>query len=386
MTRRNILPLLVLLLVAGGAGWWFYHRAHPTQGGQAMIPPTVVSTVTAKAQIWRDRMEVVGSLRAVQGVDVTTELSGLVSAIRFNSGDDVKAGDVLVELDTSADRAQLAGYQAQVEWTEAQLARNQKLVQTQAASRATLDQVQAQNKQALANVAYQQAIIAKKTIRAPFSGRLGIRQVDLGQYLSPGTPIVTLQALDPIRAEFTLPQQDLDRIAVGATVEVRADTYPGKVFTGRLTAINSRADVKTRNFAIEATFGNPGRLLHPGMFVKVAVLLPGTQQTVTLPQTAINFSPYGDSVFIVSQAPSSAAASAGQGGAAAAAEAPALVAHQRFVKLGDTRGDQIAVLDGVKDGDVVAASGQFKLQDGAPVIVNNQIQPDNSAAPQPGNS
>jgi membrane fusion protein (multidrug efflux system) len=383
MARRNILPLLVLLLIAGGVGWWFYHRAHPAQqSGQAMIPPTVVSTATAKEEAWRDRIEVVGSLRAVQGVDVTTELAGLVSAIHFNSGGDAKAGDVLVELDTSADRAQLAGYQAQVEWTTAQLARNQKLVRTQAASRATLDQVEAQNKQALANVAYQQAIIAKKTIRAPFSGRLGIRLVDLGQYLSPGTPIVTLQALDPIRAEFTLPQQDLDRIAVGAPVEVRADTYPGKVFAGRLTAINPRADVKTRNFAVEATFDNPDRLLHPGMFVKVAVLLPGTQQIVTLPQTAINFSPYGDSVFVIAQAKHEAAPA----GSAAAAESPALAARQRFVKLGDTRGDQNAVVDGVKDGEVVATSGQFKLQDGAPVIVNNQIQPENNPAPRPGNS
>lgn len=386
MARRNILPLLVLLLIAAGAGWWFYHRAHPAQqGGQAMIPPTMVSTATAKAEAWRDEIDVVGSLRAVQGVDVTTELAGLVSAIRFHSGDEVKAGDVLAELDTSADRAQLAGYQAQVAWTKAQLARNQKLVKTQAASRATLDQVEAQNKQALANVAYQQAIIDKKTIRAPFSGRLGIRMVDLGQYLSPGTPIVTLQALDPIRAEFTLPQQDLDRAIVGAPVEVRADTYPGKVFAGRLTAINPRADVNTRNFAVEATFDNPDHLLHPGMFVKVAVLLPGARRTVTLPQTAVNFSPYGDSVFVIAPAKPEAARD-GKSGSAAAAEPPALVARQRFVKLGETRGDQIAVLEGVKDGEVVATSGQFKLQDGAPVIVNNQIQPENNPAPRPGNS
>lgn len=384
MAKRNILPLLVLLLVAGGIGWWFYHKTHPAQqaGQGAMIPPTVVSTVAAATDTWRDRIEVVGSLRAVQGVDVTTELAGLVRAIRFASGDEVAAGDVLIELDTSTDQAQLDGYLAQVEWTQAQLARNEKLVQTQAASRATLDQVRAQNRQALANVAYQRALIQKKTIRAPFAGRLGIRMVDVGQYLSPGTPIVTLQALDPIRVEFTVPQQALDRIAVGGPLELRADTYPGEAFAGKVTAINSRADTATRNFAVEGTLGNRDRKLRPGMFVKVAVLLPGEQRIVTLPQTAVSFSPYGDSVFVVTPAGAPAAAA----GQAAAAQPPALVARQRFVKLGATRGDQVAVLDGVKAGEVVASSGQFKLRDGAPVIVNNQLQPQNNPAPQPDNS
>lgn len=395
MLRRNLFLVVVLLAVAGAGAWWLFFRDKGgPQGPQtAAMPPTTVSTMPAKRDTWRETIHVVGSLRAVQGVDVTTELAGLVRDIRFDSGDSVSAGDLLVQLDTDADQAQLQGYEAQAQWSQAQLVRQQALVRTQAASRAALDQAQAQYKQATANVAYQRAIIDKKTIRAPFAGQLGIRMVDRGQYLSPGTAIVTLQALDPIRVEFTLPQQDLDRVKIGGPLRIAVDTYPGKPFEGKITAVSSRADVQTRNFPIEGVLPNRDRLLRPGMFTSVEVVLPGEREVITLPQTAINFSPYGNSVFVVAEAQpapgqNGPAVAGGSPGGAEAATAPkaGLVAQQRFVKTGETRGDQVEILEGVKEGERVVTSGQFKLRDGAPVVIDNKVQPTNNPAPHPGNS
>lgn len=394
MWRRNLFLVVVLLAVAGAGAWWLLFRDKGGQQGAQMaaFPPTTVSTMPARRDTWRETIHVVGSLKAVQGVDVTTELAGLVRDIRFDSGDSVSAGDLLVQLDTDADQAQLQGYEAQLDWAKIQLGRQEALVRTQAASRSAYDQAQAQFKQATANVAYQRAIVDKKTIRAPFAGQLGIRMVDRGQYLSPGTAIVTLQALDPIRVEFTLPQQDLDRVKVGGPLRVAIDTYPGKTFEGKTTAVSSRADAQTRNFPIEGVLSNPEHLLRPGMFASVEVVLPGQRQVITLPQTAINFSPYGNSVFVVAEAPPATGqagppvAAAGGGGAEAATAPPGLTAHQRFVKTGETRGDQIEITEGIKEGEQVVSSGQFKLRDGAPVVIDNKIQPTNNPAPRLGNS
>ena len=394
MWRRNALLIVLLLAIAGAGVWWLFFRGAAEQDGQmGAMPPVTVSAMPARYETWRETIRLVGSLRAMQGVDVSTELAGLVREIRFESGGSVSAGDLLVQLDTEADQAQLQGYEAQAQLAQVQLERQQALVKTQAVSRAALDLAQAQYRQATANVAYQRAIINKKSIRAPFAGQLGIRQVDRGQYLSPGIAVVTLQALDPVRVEFLLPQQDLARVSVGRPIVLAVDTYPGKSFEGKITAVSSRADSQTRNFPVEGVVPNPERLLRPGMFTGVEIGLPGQRETITVPQTAINFSPYGNSVFVVADAPpaqggeGAPVASVPRGSAeAASAPPPGLVVSQRFVRTGETRGDQIEILDGLKEGERVVTSGQFKLRDGAPVVIDNKIQPTNNPAPRPGNS
>jgi len=335
------------------------------------MPPVAVSAMKAEFQSWQPQVKAVGSLRAVRGVDVTSEISGLVRSLHFNSGDEVKEGQVLVELNADADIAQLHAYQAAADLANTIYERDKKQFEIQAVSQATLDSEAADLKNKRAQVASQQAVVDKKTIRAPFSGRLGISTVNPGQYINPGDKIVTLQDLNPLYVDFYLPQQELSRVGLGQTVAVTTDTYPGRTFTGKITVINPKVDPDTRNFQAEATIANPKRVLLPGMYAIVEVGAGITQHFLTLPQTVVTYNPYGDTVFVIQES--------GRGPDGK----PRMTVQQRFVTVGPTRGDQVAILSEVREGDMVVTSGQLKLRNGSEVIINNQVQPENEQSPKP---
>ncbi len=335
------------------------------------MPPVTVTAMKAELQPWQPQIDAVGDLRAVRGVDVTSEVTGLVRAIHFKSGDAVKAGQVLVQLNADADVALLQSLEAAADLARTTYKRDKAQYAAQAISQATLDTAAADLKSKLAQVAQQAAIVEKKTIRAPFAGRLGIGLVNPGQYINPGDKIVTLQSLEPIYVDFYLPQQQLSNIRIGEIVVIGTDAYPGKTFSGKITAISPKVDPSTRNVQIEATIANPKHELLPGMYATLHVDAGAVQHFLTLPQTAVTFNPYGESVFIVEQ------------GGKGAEGKPELIARQSFVSVGDKRGDQIAILGGIKEGDTIVTSGQLKLRNGSPVIVNNAVQPSNDAAPKP---
>jgi membrane fusion protein (multidrug efflux system) len=318
----------------------------------------------------------------VRGVDVTTEIAGQVRDILFKSGQDVRKGDVLVELNADADKAQLQSLQAAADLAATVLKRDQGQLAAQAIAQAQVDADQADLKSKRAQVAQQQAIIDKKTIRAPFSGKLGITTVNPGQYLNPGDKIVTLQTIDPVYVDFNLPQKEVGNLAPGQAVTVQTDGFPGVRFPGKITAISPKVDTSTRNVVVEATIPNAKRQLLPGMFANVLVDVGEKKRYLTLPQTAITYNPYGSTVFVVVDA-----AEAARAAKAASAPAPAasegLVVQQAFVTTGETRGDQVAILKGLKEGQQVVTSGQVKLKNGAPVKIDNAIQPANSPNPTP---
>lgn len=333
-------------------------------------PPATVTAMKAEYQSWQPELKSVGTLRAVRGVDVTSEVSGLVTAVLCKSGADAKEGQVLVQLNADSDIAHLHSLQAQAELANTVYERDKKQFEVQAISQATLDSDASDLKNKRALVTEQAALVEKKTIRAPFAGRLGISTVNPGQYINPGDKIVTLQALDSIYADFYLPQQDFSRISRGQAVIATTDTYPGRTFTGRITTINPKVDPATRNFQVEATFANPEHRLLPGMYVSVQVKAGARQQYLTLPQTAVTFNPYGETVFVVES---------GKGPEGK----EVFTVRQTFVTTGPTRGDQIAILKGVKEGEVVVTSGQLKLKNGSSVVINNAVSPSNEAAPAP---
>jgi membrane fusion protein, multidrug efflux system len=308
-------------------------------------------------------------LRAVKGADLSLEVSGVVDSISFNSGDDVEQGAVLLKLRSDDDAAKLASLQATAELNQITYERDQKQFKLQAVSQATLDTDAANLKNANAQVAEQQAILDKKTLRAPFAGHLGIRAVDLGQYLGAGTVIVTLQALDPVFLDFFVPQQSMDRIRLGQTVTVKIDAFKDQSFTGEISAVNPKVDPSSRNVQIRATLGNADHKLIPGMYATVDIATGAPQNYITLPQTSITYNPYGDTVYIV------------DGKTAGADGKPYLIARQSFVTTGPTRGDQVAVLKGVNDGDEVVTAGQLKLRNGSPILIDNSITPAADAAP-----
>jgi len=369
MFKRMVLMLLGVGVVFGAVFGWKAFVAHERDKFMAQMkpPPAAVATATAAAEQWTPTLDAVATLAAVQGVDVTSEVGGLVDSIKFESGDEVQSGDLLVHLDTSADQAELRGLQAKAELARIDYNRNKKLIKSRNISRADLDKSRSTLDNALAQVDKQKALIAKKSIRAPFAGRLGIRKVDLGEYISPGTAVVTLQALNPIYADFSLPQQELSRLSKGQTVKLTVDTYPGKSFSGTITAINPKVDQATRSVQVQATLRNDDGRLRPGMFAQAAVQLPTQHNVVTVPQTAVSYNPYGDSIYIV-QKPE------GKG--------PATV-KRVFVKTGATRGDQVAVVQGVKAGQEVVTAGQMKLHDGSAITINNSITPSNKPSPTP---
>lgn len=334
-------------------------------------PPQTVSTVVASSQPWQSRIQAVGSTRGVNGANLSFQVSGIVSEIHFQSGADVKKGDLLIELSAADDIAHLDSLKATAALAQLNYDRDRRLVSTEAVSQQTADTDLATLKSDQAQVAQQQALVNYKSIRAPFAGRLGIRQVDRGQYIAAGIPVVTLQQLDPIFLDFYLPQQSLAQIKVGQIVTANVDTYPGVTFTGQVSSINSLVDTATRNVQVRATMENRDNRLLPGMFATIEIDVGAPQTYVTLPKTAIAYNSYGDMVYLV------------VGKAVQQSGKPQDVAEQTFVATGPTRGDQVAVLKGVKDGDTVVTAGQVKLHNGAPVMINNSVEPSDNPNPTP---
>lgn len=334
-------------------------------------PPQTVSTTVATLQKWQPQLKAIGSLRAVRGADLSAQVGGIVSAIHFDSGAEVAAGTPLVELSAADDQAKLDSLKAQAELARITYERDQRQLQAQAVSKQVVDTDAQTLKSDLAQVAQQQALLDYKVIRAPFAGRIGIRQVDVGQYLAPGTPIVTLQSLDPIFVDFTMPQQALAQVAVGQQVNVVLDTFPGQAFPGTIAAINSKVDTATRNVQLRASIANPDHRLLPGMFATIAIDIGTQQNYVTLPQTAITYNPYGSTVYLVDDKGKD---EKGQ---------ELRVARQVFVTTGDTRGDQVAIVKGVNANDTVVTAGQMKLRNGSPLHIDNTVQPTNEPNPHP---
>lgn len=366
--------LAVVLLLVATLGFVKYRQVKSAIAHASFTPPPdSVTSVVAKKVQWPATLGVIGTMEAVHGVVVSADLPGTIDRINFDSGKGVRQGDVLVQLDTKQERAQLASLEAQRDLAKVNFGRMQQLVNQGVISRVEYDQAVAQQRSTEANVAEVRATIARKTIRAPFSGILGIRKVNLGQYLAGGNPIVPLQSLNPIYVNFGVPQQAFGQIKVGRKLRITSDEFPGKVFTGRVTALDSVVDSATRNVQVQATLSNPDGKLRPGSFVQVEVALGAPQDFVALPASAINYAPYGDSVFIITDMKDQKGESY-RG------------VRQQFVKIGASRGDQIAVISGVNPGEEVVTSGVFKLRNGAHVQVNNKVQPGNNPAPKPEDS
>ena len=373
MTKRMLAMLgLMLLFILGIAAWKVWRiQAGKAQAAKFAPPPTAVTTAVAKTERWQPVLSAVGSLKAVNGVTVSTDLAGIISQIAFPSGATVKKGDLLVKLDSQQEEAQLHSAEARRDLAKLSLDRQRNLRSSGAVSQSDYDSAESEFRQAGAAVDEANALIARKTITASFDGLLGIRQVDLGQYLNVGAPIVQLQSTDPIYVDFALPQESLEQIAVGKKLRVKATGVAGNQFEGEITAIDSRLDESTRSIMIQGTVRNAENRLRPGMFVNVEVLLP-EKDVISIPASSISYAPYGDSVFIVKE-------KQGPDGK------PGKEAQQQFVKLGPSRGDQVSISSGVKEGDEVVSSGVFKLRSGIAVQVNNSVQPDNEANPTPPN-
>jgi membrane fusion protein (multidrug efflux system) len=330
-----------------------------------------VATTTAQSSAWQPTVDAVGSVVAINGANLSAEVDGIVDTIDFESGQAVPAGKLLMTLRPNNDDAVLRELAAAAELDRITYRRDVKQLQADAVAQATVDSDRATLESAEAQVDAQRALMEEKQIRAPFAGTLGIRQVDLGQYLAAGTEIVTLQQLNPLFVDFYLPQQALSEISTGQPVAISVDAFPGKTFPGKISAIGSAVDTSTRTVQVRATIGNDALQLRPGMFVTVSIANGAPQTYITLPQTAITYNPYGDTVYIVKSNQANGKAT--------------LTAVQQFVQLGDTRGDQVAILKGVNAGDQVVTAGQLKLKNGAPVVINNSIEPTDDANPTPPN-
>ncbi len=373
MARQMVVMLVLMALFIVAIGTW---KVWQIKTGIAMAakfapPPTAVTTAVAKTERWQPVLSAVGSLKAVNGITVSTDLAGIISQIAFHSGAAVKKGDLLVKLDSSQEEAALHTAEARRDLAKLSLNRQKDLRSSGAVSQSDYDSADSEFRQDSGLVDAANALIARKTIVAPFDGILGIRQVDLGQYLDVGAPIVPLQSTDPIYVNFSLPQENLEQIAVGKKLHLKANGIASNEFEGEITSIDSRFDESTRNIVIQGTVANTANRLRPGMFVNVDVMQP-EQDVVSIPATSISYAPYGDSVFVVKDV---------QG----ADGKPTKQALQQFVKTGPTRGDQVSIISGVKAGDEVVSSGVFKLRSGIPVQVNNSVQPGNEANPTPPN-
>jgi len=373
MTKRMVLMLVLVGALFGAIFGWKAFVAHMTTKflSSQGVPPQAVSTIEAGFSEWQSAVSAVGTLRAVHGADLAPQVVGIIAAIHFTSGEEVKTGAPLVQLDNASDLALLESLRASAQLAETTYRRDLQQLKRNFISQAAVDTDVANLRIAKARVAEQQALVDKKLVRAPFTGRLGIRVVDLGQYVAAGTKLVTLQSLDPILVDFSVPQNQLGQIDPGQKVILATDALPGERFDGTVSAIDAKVDPATRNALVRASLPNPRHRLLPGMFANVEIRLGTTQRRLTLPQTAISFNPYGDTVFVVEEK--------GKGPDGK----PQLVATQRFVTVGPTRGDQIAVLSGVKEGETVVTAGQLKLHNGTPVTINNSVQPSNEAAPTP---
>jgi membrane fusion protein (multidrug efflux system) len=366
--------VMVAVLAALGSLKFFQIRAAMAQYASFQPPPEAVTTTVARGETWPSTLQAIGSVAAVQGVTVSADLPGIVEKIAFESGTQVRAGELLVQLDASQERAQLAAAESAYRLAAVNLERLQGLRAKGVVAQAELDRGSAEAQQAAARAAEIRAAIDRKRIRAPFAGTLGIRQVDLGQYLQPGDPVVALQVLSPIHVDFAVPQQELARLTTGVEVRLSAEGVGELPESGKITAFDSLVDESTRNVRVQATFENVSGGLKPGMFVNVQVLLGGGRQVVSLPASAISYAPYGDSVYVVEEMP-------GPNGGASY-----LGVRQQIVRLGGTRGDQVAVVSGLEPGAQVVTSGLFKLRPGIAVAVDNETQPGNDPAPRPENS
>ncbi len=375
MLKRMVIMLVITGLVLGGVFGFQAFKSVMIGKFLAKLsnPPQTVSTMVAHSQEWQSQLEAVGSVRAVNGANLSAQISGIVSEIHFKSGADVKKGDLLLQLMNEDDVARLNALKATANLARLNVQRDRILIKSNAVSQQTLDTNEGNLKNAEALVAQQQATVDYKSIKAPFSGRLGIRQVDVGQYLAAGAPIVTLQQLDPIYIDFYLPQKALAQLRIGQKITAKVDTFPNHTFRGEILAINSQVDTATRNVQIRAELPNKDDLLLPGMYATVDIDTGTPQRFVTLPQTAIAYNSYGNIVYLIDEKGKDANGN------------PQLVARQTFVTTGATRGDQVAILSGVKDGDTVVTSGQVKLHNSSPVVVNNAVQPPNNPNPKLAN-
>ena len=376
MIKRIIITIVGLMVVVGILGGikGLQIKRMIAQGKQFSPPPEPVTTAVARKETWESLLTAVGSLEAVQGVIVTAELSGKVERIGFEPGTKVKTGDLLVQQDISAENAQLRAAEANLTLAKIDLERKSKLLAQKTISRSEYDNAEAQYKQAAAQADNIRAAIKKKTIRAPFDGRLGIRLVNVGQVLKEGDAIVSLQLIDPIFVNFSLPQQQLAQVTSGLTVQVTTDALPGQVVAGKITAINPQVDAATRNIQMQATVANPEERLRPGMFVNVAVVLPARKDVLAIPATAVLYAPYSDSVFVVEEKKEEKNGQPGQ------------VVRQKFVRLGEKKGDYVAIVSGLEEGDTVVSTGVFKLRNGQSVVVDNAVTPEFKLNPKPEES
>ena len=368
--------MLVLAAVfIAGIAYWKYTIVLKGMAEAAKFapPPATVTTVVVKAQTWQPVLSAVGSMKAINGVTVSTDLAGIVSEIAFESGTAVKKGDLLVKLDTQQEEAQFRSAEARLNLAKSDLERKRDLIVKKAIAQSDWDTAESQLAQTQASVEEMKALIARKRLTAPFDGLLGIRQISVGQYVNPGAAIVPLQSLDPIFVEFSVPQQNFGALAMGKALRITVKGLDAENFDGEITAIDSLVDPNTRNILVQGTVKNAEHKLRPGMFADVEVLLPETTGVLAIPSSAISYAPYGDSVYVVRQ-------KNGPDGK------PMTMVEQQAVQLGPKRGDQVSVLSGLKDGDEVVSAGVFKLRPGAPVRVDNSVQPGNEAHPNPPNS
>ena len=359
----TIVGLIVLIAVLGGIKGLQIFRM-TAAGKQFVPPPETITSFEVQTKAWETLLTSVGTLEAVQGVMVTAELKGKVENIAFEPGAKVRAGDLLVQQDISSETAQLRASEAAVKLAKITLERTRKLLIEKTVSQSEYDNADAQYKQAAAQADNIRATIAKKTIRAPFAGRLGVRLINLGQALNEGDAIVSLQSFDPIFVNFSLPQQQLAKVRPGLTVRMTTDALPGRSIEGKITAINPAVDAATRNIEIQATAENPEEQLRPGMFVSVNVVLPTLEKVLPIPATAVLYAPYGDSVFVVEEKKNEKN------------NQPSMIVRQQFIRLGEKRGDFIAVASGLKEGETIASTGVFKLRNGQSVVVNNALAPE----------
>jgi membrane fusion protein (multidrug efflux system) len=375
MAKRLIFTLVAMAAVLGGLGFVKFRQVEVAiaQGAAFQMPPTAVTTVVAQRETWPSTLTVIGTVAAIQGVTVSADLPGTIDKIHFDSGQWIHEGDILVELDTRQERAQLANLEAQRDLAGINYGRAQELVKAGVISRSEYDNATAQQKATEAQVGDIRAAIARKTIHAPFTGLLGIRQVSLGQYLAAGQAIVALQSLDPIYVNFGVPQQNIAQMRPGRGLRVTSGDLPGMAFSGRITALDSIINEQTRNIQVQATFANKQDKLRPGMFVQVELPVGQSREVLPLPASAINYAPYGDSVYVVTQMKD-------------AKGNPYRGVRQQVVKVEGARGDQVAVISGINPGDEIVSAGVFRLRNGAPVLVNNTVKPENSASPKPEDS
>lgn len=366
--KSMIIMLAFMGMLFGGIFFYKFYSSYKSMGNST-IPPVAVSSMTVSSESWQPKLTATGTIRAINGIDLTSEVEGRVKAIHFSSGKDAKAGEVLVELNADVESAHLHSLEADADLAAITYKRDKAQYAFQGVSKATLDTDEANLKSKAAQVVEQSAIVAKKTIRAPFDGRLGIFNISLGQVLKSGDNIVSLQSLNPIYVDFTLPQQEFPQIKINQQISFATDTYPGETFTGKITSINSKVDLATRTVTVEATLENSEHKILPGMYGVVSIITSAPKDYLTVSQAAITYNPYGDFVYILKEKGKDPK---GQ---------PLFIANQKFVTLGETRGDQVQVLKGLEKGDMVVTAGQLKLRNGSLTFINNKVTPSNNPHP-----